>query len=95
MVYRLVVPPTLMGIYNIFNISQLRKYVGKDQWSLDTLDVELDPDLSFEHRPVAIMNQRVKEIKNCVIPFFLVTWDSRSAGESTWEYEDDIQKRYP
>lgn len=69
-------------------------YVG-EKLILDVSKVELSPNLSFEQRPDAIVDRRVKELTNHVIPFVIVSSDSHSLGESTWEWEDDIQDRYP
>lgn len=54
MTYRLALPPALVGIHNVFYVSQLSKCVDEDKLILDVFEIELDPYLSFEYRPIAI-----------------------------------------
>lgn len=63
----------MVGIHNFFHFSQPRKCIGKDRLIPDVLEVELGPYLSFEYRPVAIVDQRVKELKDHIIPRALVS----------------------
>lgn len=79
-----------MGIHSFFNVSQMRKWVGKDK-----PEVELGPNLSFEQRTIVIVDRRIKELKNNVISLIIVSWDSHSLCKSTWKLEDDIWKSYP
>jgi len=45
--YRLVLPPSLEGVHNVFHILQLRKYVKDDSHILYHSKLELQPDLSY------------------------------------------------
>ena len=93
--YRLALPPSLDGVHNVFHVSQLRKYVKDDSHILDHSELELQPDLSYQEQPMAILDKSVKILKNKAIPLVLVSWNRHVPGEATWEREDVIRERYP
>jgi len=93
--YRLALPPSLDGVHNVFHVSQLRRYVKDDSHVLDHSELELQPDLSYQEQPMAILDRSVKTLKNRDIPLVLVSWSRHAPGEATWEREDVIRDRYP
>jgi len=93
--YRLALPPSLDGVHNVFHVSQLRRYVKDDSHILDHSELELQPDLSYQEQPMAILDRSVKTLKNKAIPLVLVSWNRHVPGEATWEREDVIRERYP
>jgi hypothetical protein len=57
--YHLELVPTLVGVHNVFHISQLKKYLRPP---VDVIvdDVSpLDADLSYSEHPVKILGQQV------------------------------------
>ena len=50
--YRLVVPPALCSVHNVFHISMLRKYALDGTHVLSYEDLELEANLSYEEQPV-------------------------------------------
>ena len=63
MTYRLVLPSSLEGIYDVFHMSQLRRYLGDESHVLDHSELELQPDLSCTEQPTVIMDRSVKDIE--------------------------------
>ena len=57
--------------------------------------IELKEDLSFEVQPVGIIDQKLKELRNKVIPMVKVLWRSDTVEEMTWETETSMRNRYP
>nr|GEY19611.1 reverse transcriptase domain-containing protein [Tanacetum cinerariifolium] len=51
--------------------------------------------LHFVEEPIEILDQEVKRLKQSIIPFVKVRWNSRRGHEFTWEREDQFQKKYP
>jgi hypothetical protein len=82
-------------IHNVFHVSQLRRYIRDDSHIVDHSEIELQPDLSFEEQPVAVIDRSTKVLKGREIPLVLVSWNRQSPGEATWEREDSIRERYP
>ncbi|XP_070034491.1 uncharacterized protein [Nicotiana tomentosiformis] len=62
--YRIAWPPSLAGVHPVFHVSMLRKY-HEDQWHvLDFSSVQLDENLDYEERPVAILDRQVRKLRS-------------------------------
>ena len=85
--YRLELPSELSCIHNVFHVSILRKYVSDPSHVLEAPPIELNEDLSFEVQTVGIIDQKIKELRNKVIPMVKVLWRSDTIEEMTWEIE--------
>ena len=94
-VYKLALPPSLEGINNVFHTSQQRKYIPNNNHIIDHSELDLQLDLSYVEKPIAIMDRNVKIFKNKAIPLVLVSWNRHALGEAAWEREDVIRERYP
>ena len=81
--YRLELPRDLECIYDVFNFSMLRKYISDYSHVLEAPPVELRKDWSFKMQPVRIMDQRMKVLRNKVIPMVKVLWKSDKVEERT------------
>jgi len=44
---------------------------------------------------MAILDKRVRILKNRAVPLVLFSWNRHAPGEATWEREDIIRERYP
>ena len=57
--------------------------------------IQLDSDLTYEEKPVKILEfaSRVTHIK--VIMFCKVQWSHHTEQEATWEREEDLRKDHP
>ena len=44
---------------------------------------------------MAALDQREMVLKNKVFPFVRVAWDPNSPEDSSWELEEEIQKKCP
>ena len=70
-------------IYNVFHVSQLRKYMGNSSHVLQNQDLELADDLSYQEKPIQILDYKVKTIRNKKIPLVKVLWRSQKLKEAT------------
>ncbi|KAG8472896.1 hypothetical protein CXB51_034783 [Gossypium anomalum] len=93
--YRLILPPDLEKIHNVFHVSMLRRYRSDPSHILNPLEVEIQPDLSYEEEPVRILAHEVKELRNKKISLVKVLWVKHGVEEATWELEDTMKDRYP
>ena len=59
------------------------KYISDLSHVLKAPPVELKEDLSFEVQPVGIVDQRMKELRNKVIPMLKVLWRSDIVEQMT------------
>ena len=72
----------------------LRKYISNPSHVLETPLVKLKEDLSFEVQPIGIVDQKLKELRNKIIPMVKVLWRSNIVEEMTWETEASMRDRY-
>ena len=66
--YRLELPQDLKQIHNVFHVSMLKKYISNPSHVLEAPFVKLKQNLSFDVQPVSIVDQKLKELRNKVIP---------------------------
>ncbi|KAL6579139.1 hypothetical protein OROMI_009355 [Orobanche minor] len=93
--YRLALPPSLSHVHSIFHISQLRKYVPDASHIIDYDEIEVAEDVTFEERPLKILERREKQLRHKTIPLVKVQWSRHGVEEATWETEENMRVRYP
>ena len=57
-VYRLALPRSLLGVYEVFHVSMLRKYTSNLTHVVDWGEMIVDTDGTFEEGPIRIMDSR-------------------------------------
>nr|GFB68555.1 putative reverse transcriptase domain-containing protein [Tanacetum cinerariifolium] len=68
---------------------------GKDEPLAIALDeIQVDNKLNFIEEPIEIMDRKVKRLKQSCILIVKVRWNSKRGPEFTWEYENQMQKKY-
>ncbi|MEQ5213039.1 hypothetical protein ABN235_18985, partial [Morganella morganii] len=93
--YRLALPAELDRVHNVFHVSQLKKYVHDASHVLAPETLELDEALSYEEKPVRILDFKTRETRRKAIKLVKVLWSNHGVEEATWEMEDDMRQRYP
>ena len=93
--YRLDLPEELSRVHNVFHISMLCKYISDLSHVLETPEIELRDDLSYEEQPVQILGREEKELRNKTISLVKVLWRNHLVEEATWEREDQMPSQYP
>ncbi|KAL0559074.1 hypothetical protein IC582_003663 [Cucumis melo] len=93
--YRLVLPPSLSTVHDVFHVSMLRKYVPDPSHVVDYEPLEIDENLSYVEQPIEVLAREVKTLRNKEIPLVKVLWRNHRVEEATWEREDDMRSRYP
>nr|KYP35245.1 Retrovirus-related Pol polyprotein from transposon 17.6 [Cajanus cajan] len=92
--YRLALPPSLSNLHDVFHVSQLRKYAYDPSHVVELDDVQVKENLTYEKSPVAIIDQKLKELRGKSIALVKVLWDA-ATGEATWEVEQQFREHYP
>ena len=93
--YRLALPPQMTGIHDVFHVSMLRKYVYDPSHVIKFDDLTLQKDLTYEERPIKILDKKIHQLRRKAIPMVKVQWYKRGQEEATWELEEAIKKKYP
>ena len=89
--YKLELPEGLLGVHDVFHVSQLKKcYTEMVNIPLrDTVPLEaiqLDSDLTYEEKPVKILEFSSRVTRINVIKFCKVQWRER---------EEDLRRDHP
>ncbi|GKF60515.1 putative nucleotidyltransferase, ribonuclease H, partial [Tanacetum coccineum] len=93
--YRLVLPPQLSHVHNVFHVSLLRGY---NYHPLHVVSYPLDQireDLSFVEEPEAILDRQDRVMRNKTIPFVKILWKNHPEREATWETKESMRASYP
>ncbi|KAK1422205.1 hypothetical protein QVD17_25165 [Tagetes erecta] len=93
--YRLELPPELSGIHNTFHVSHLRKCLVDETSHVPLNDIVIDDRLNYVEEPVAILDWKVKKLRNKEINQVMVQWKHRKGSDITWESEDEMRMYYP
>ena len=97
---KLELPEALSGVHDVFHISQLKKCHAEmaDILLRDTVPLEaiqLDSDLTYEEKPVKILETANRVTRSKIIKFCKVQWNHHTEEEATWEREDELRKDHP
>ena len=93
--YQLALPPSMIGVHEVFHVSMLRKYTPDPAHVVDWGQIEVDTDGTFEEGPVCILDSRDQVLRRKIVRLVRVLWQNYGVEESTWEREDMIQATYP
>ena len=88
-------PPHLAAVHDVFHVSQLKQCVSVPEQLVDTSNIRIEPDLTFEERPVRVLDQKQRVTRKKTITFYKVQWSNQSEEEATWEQEEYLQTKYP
>jgi hypothetical protein len=87
-------------VHNVFHVSQLKKchpdMVGaplRDTVPLE--EVQLESDLTYEEKPIKILETSERVTRTKTIKFCKVQWSHHTEEEATWEREDDLREDHP
>ena len=75
-------------MYNVFHVSQPRKYVQDPSHVIEPDPIQLQEDLSYEEQLVRIIDRREKQLRR-------KTLGKSEVSEATWELEPKMRAIYP
>ncbi|KAJ9558344.1 hypothetical protein OSB04_012958 [Centaurea solstitialis] len=93
--YRLELPSVLGQIHNTFHVSQLRKCLADETAHIPLDDIQIDESLNYVERPVAVLDRKVRRLRNKEVGIVKVQWQHRKGSEWTWEPEAEMREHYP
>ncbi|WVZ48633.1 LOW QUALITY PROTEIN: hypothetical protein U9M48_000054, partial [Paspalum notatum var. saurae] len=93
--YRLELLPHLAAVHDVFHVSQLKKCLRVPKEVIDTSQIQIEPDLTYEEHPIKILDQKQRSTRRRTINFYKVRWNNHSEEEATWEQEEFLRTRYP
>ena len=72
--YRLALPPSKLGVHEVFHVSMLRKYTPDPAHVVDWGQIEVDTDGTFEEGPMCILDNRDQVLRRKTIRLVRVLW---------------------
>ena len=93
--YKIQLPPEMSAIFNVFHVSQLKKCLRVPEESVPLEDIKLESDLTFEEKPVRVIDTRERVTRSRVVKFYKVMWSNQgSERDATWKREDYLREGY-
>nr|GEU67896.1 hypothetical protein [Tanacetum cinerariifolium] len=74
--YRLRLPQELVGVHDMFHVSNLKKSLADVNLHVPLEEVKIDDRLHFVEEPMEIMDREVKKLKRRRIPIVKLRWNS-------------------
>ena len=100
MAYELELPDVLSAVHNVFHVSQLKRCHHemvetplRDKVPLE--EVQLESDLTYEEKPVKILETAERITRTKTIRLCKVQWNHHIKDEATWEREEDLKEDHP
>jgi hypothetical protein len=92
--YQLALPQHLIKIHDVFHVSMLRKAKIDPTRVLPQIPIEVNEELTMEVKPVRILDQIKKVLRNKKISLVKVLWRGSQMEEESWEREDEMRTKY-
>ena len=93
--YKLQLPLEMRAIFNVFHISQLKKYLRVPEEAIEPASVKIQSDLIYEERHIRVFETMERVIHSKVTKFYKAVWNNHSEQGATWEREDYLREVYP
>jgi len=93
--YKLDLPREMGAIFPVFHVSQLKKCLRIPEERIATRKVNLKSDLSYEEKPVQVLDTQERVTRTRVVKLYKVVWSNHSERDATWEREDYLKENYP
>jgi hypothetical protein len=76
--YKLELPPSLVGVHDIFYVSQLKKCLKALVDAILPEVAPLEAGLTYPEHPIKILNQNSRVTRQKEIKFFKIQWSNHS-----------------
>ena len=81
--YRLALPSSISHVHDVFHVSMLRKYHPDPSHVLDWSHIEFESDVSYEERPIRILDSREQVLRGKTIHLLKILWSNHGMEEAT------------
>jgi hypothetical protein len=90
----LELPPQLSDVHNVFNVSQLKKYLCVPKEQLPMEDLNAKKNLSYQEYPVKILETSKRVTQNKKIRMCKMQWIHHTEEEATWKREEELKSEF-
>ncbi|XP_070013931.1 uncharacterized protein [Nicotiana sylvestris] len=81
-VYRLALPPILVGVHPVFQVFMHQKYHEVRSHVLDFSTVKLDENLTYDEESVPTLDRQVRKLRSKSFPSMKVQWRGQLIEEA-------------
>jgi hypothetical protein len=81
-------------VYDVFNVSQLKKCLCVPKEQLPMKDLNAKKDLSYQEYPVKILKTSKRVTQNKKIRMCKMQWSHHTEKEATWEREEELKSEF-
>ena len=67
--YQLELPPNMIGIHDVFHVSQLKRCLRVSEEQADSVQIDIQEDLTYVEKPVRILETSERRTRNKVTRF--------------------------
>jgi hypothetical protein len=85
----------MSAIHNVFHVSQLKKWVRLPTEIIAKLEVEIEPDLSYQEYLYKILDCKERSTRAKSIKMYKIQWSNHSEEEATWETKEFLRSNFP
>ena len=93
--YKLQLPLEMQAIFNVFHVSQLKKCLRVPDEAIETTNIKLQSDLTYEEKNNPRLGRNGKSNRNKVLKLYKVVWNNHGEQDAMWEQEDYLREVYP
>jgi hypothetical protein len=93
--YKLLLPPRMATIHDIFHVSQLKKCIKVPTEIVETPAIEIEPNLSYVEQPIKILDTKERVTRRKIVKMYKILWDHHTEEEAPWEMESYLQQNFP
>ena len=76
--YKLQLPLEMKAIFNVFHVSRLKKCLCVPEEAIKPVSVKIQSDLTYEERPIQVLEEMERVTRSKVIKFYKVIWNNHS-----------------
>ena len=84
----------MRAIFKVFHVSQLKKCLCVPKEAIEPTSVKIQSDLTYEERPIQVLETMERGTHSKVIKFYKVEWNNHNERDATWEQEDYLREVY-
>ena len=85
----------MRAIFNVLHVFQLKKSLRVPEEAIEPASVKIQSDLTYEERPIRVLEEMERVTRSKVIKFYKVVWNNHSEQDAMWEREDYLHEVYP
>ena len=85
----------MQAIFNVFQVSQLKRCLRILDEAIGTTNIKLQSDLTYEEKPIQVLEEMERVTQSKVIKFYKVVWNKHGEQDTTWERDDYLCEVYP